>query len=216
VSGRPDTAREQILQRVRLATAATMAPAVARDFRTHGDLLGPALLDLLADRLVDYRAVVHRTDVAGLAATVVAALQVAGVARVGVPPDLDPDLTSVLAADPGFTVVRDEGLDVAGLDSLDGVLTVCTVAIAETGTIVLDGSAGQGRRALTLVPDHHLCVVHARQVVELVPEALPRLDPRRPQTWISGPSATSDIELQRVEGVHGPRRLDVVLVAGPS
>jgi L-lactate dehydrogenase complex protein LldG len=168
------------------------------------------LLDLLAERLRDYGCTVRRTAPDQLLATVAGALGQRGTARVVVPSGLD------LAGLPaGTEIVAGDGLSPAALDAVDGVITGAAVAIAETGTIVLDGSPGQGRRALSLVPDYHLCIVRAHQVVALVPEALARLDPRRPLTWISGPSATSDIELDRVQGVHGPRTLEVILV-GPA
>ena len=208
------SAREEVLARIRTALGPGAAPVeVPREYRT---ALGPAagdaaLLDLLVDRLVDYKATVHRCGASDVPATIAAALADRGATRVAVPGGLPPSWLppSVEALSDG-----DDPLAVATLDGLDGVVTGCAVAIAQTGTIVLDGSALCGRRALTLVPDYHLVVVEAAQVVGSVPEALPRLDPTRPLTWISGPSATSDIELDRVEGVHGPRTLVVVLVDG--
>jgi L-lactate dehydrogenase complex protein LldG len=190
-------------------SAAQPSPQPAPGYRERGDLDGPGLIDLLAERLADYRAAVRRAPAAGLAEAVATALTERAAWRVVVPPGLD-----LPALPDGVEAVTDDGLTADELDAFDGVITGAAVAIAETGTIILDGSPGQGRRAITLVPDYHLCLVHAAQVVELVPEAIARLAPRagQPLTWISGPSATSDIELNRVEGVHGPRTLEVILV----
>jgi len=200
-----DPARDEVLARIRRALGPEPAvPPVPRDYRTRGEEDLPTLLDLLTDRLLDYKAAVRRAAPDDLVATLVAALAERGARQVVVPPGLPWDL-------PGAVVDRD--LTARQLDQLDGVVTACAVAIAETGTIVLDASPDQGRRSSTLVPDYHLCVVRAEQVVQTVPEAIARLDPARPLTWISGPSATSDIELHRVEGVHGPRTLEVVLVS---
>jgi L-lactate dehydrogenase complex protein LldG len=214
------SAREEMLSRIRTALAADglskpdsvtlrLSPAEPA-YRNLGRLDEPRRLDLLAERLADYRAAVRRTTPDGLAAEVAAALAGRGTRRVVVPPSPPAELP------PDVEAVADDGLSPQDLDAVDGVLTGAAVAIAETGTIVLDGSPDQGRRAITLVPDYHLCVVRAEQVVELVPEAVARLagSAARPLTWISGPSATSDIELSRVEGVHGPRTLEVILV-GP-
>ncbi|MFC9594087.1 lactate utilization protein C [Streptomyces sp. NPDC056944] len=206
--------RARILARVRAAVAGSPeAVPVARDYRTShtpDDL--DALLDLLHENLADYRAHVHRTRPGDLAGLVARLLAERGAGSVVVPPGL-PD--AWLAATEAVRRFDEPRLTPYELDGTDAVVTGCAVAIAETGTIVLDGGPGQGRRALTLVPDLHLCVVRApEQVVASVPLALPRLDPGRPLTWISGPSATSDIELDRVEGVHGPRTLQVVLVTG--
>ena len=180
-------------------------------YQIMGDIGTGELLDLLAGRLADYRATVRRGTASGLAATVGEALTERGARRVVTPPGLD-----LPALPPGVEVVADAAFAAAELDSFDGAITAAAVAIAETGTIVLDGSPDQGWSAITLVPDYHLCMVHAGQVVALVPEAVARLAPDRPLTSISGPSATSDIELERVEGVHGPRTLDVILVEPPS
>lgn len=202
------SAREEILGRVRAALAGGgPPPAAVRDYATAGWLPPGSddLLDLLEDRLADYRATVRRCPAGEIAATVAAALAEHAAARVVVPPGLPREWV----ADP---VVDDPPLSVEELDARDGVVTGAAIAIAATGTLVLDGSPDQGRRAITLVPDLHVCVVRRAQVVETVPEGLARLDPTRPLTFISGPSATSDIELNRVEGVHGPRTLVVVLV----
>ena len=197
------SARDDILGRVRSALAGvelggSVPPAPRGAPVPAGD---PTLVDLFAERVADYRAVVERCSESDLVATVAAALPEG--ARVVVPPGLGFEL-------PGAVV--DDGLSATELDRLDAVVTGARIGIAETGTIVLDHGPGQGRRAITLVPDRHVCVVRADQVVADVPDAITLLDPLSPLTWISGPSATSDIELDRVEGVHGPRRLDVVLV----
>ena len=216
------TAREEVLARIRTALggtapagpalakgAALAADAVPRGYRTEVELDVTVLLDLLAERLRDYGCTVRRATPGQVMTEVREALEQRGARRVVAPAGLD------LAALPaGTEIVVDDGLPAAALDAVDGVITAAAVAIAETGTIVLDGSPDQGRRALSLVPDYHVCIVRAEQVVALVPEALARLDPGRPLTWISGPSATSDIELYRVQGVHGPRTLEVILV-GP-
>jgi len=211
-------AREEMLARIRNALADQPPPAaVERNYRRADDhdSSPDTRLELLVDRLVDYKATVHRASPETAATVIAGALTERGARRVVVPDEFPADLLAEVAAE---SVVRDDpALLAVELDRLDGVITTSTVAIAETGTIVLDAGPGQGRRALTLVPDYHLCVVRAADVVRGVPEGIARLGRRegntRPLTWISGPSATSDIELQRVEGVHGPRTLAVVLIS---
>jgi L-lactate dehydrogenase complex protein LldG len=214
------TARDEVLGRIRTALGPDRHAAPVPDgYRTHAGHSPAELLDLLAERLSDYRAIVRRAEPAGLLDTIAVALAERGARRLVVPPGLDLPGLSGAGLDEhsgldGVELAEDHGLSARELDGFDGVITTAAVAIAETGTIILDGSAGQGRRALSLIPDYHLCLVQAGQVVGLVPEAVARLRPDRPLTWISGPSATSDIELDRVEGVHGPRTLDVILI-GP-
>jgi len=225
------TAREDVLARIRTALGDRQSPPGQADpapgqadpapgrYRTSSGLSAGDLLSLLTDRLSDYGAAVRSCTPAGLAATVEAALAERGARRAVVPPGLDlpgidlsgPDLPG--AGLPGIEYTTDDGLTARELDTFDAVITTAALAIAETGTIVLDGTPGQGRRALSLIPDYHLCILRDSQVVGLVTEALPLLGARRPLTWISGPSATSDIELSRVQGVHGPRTLEVILVA---
>lgn len=201
-------AREEILGRIRAALAeAPPAAPVPRDY-ARSLPAGTPIVELFAERVADYRATVHRAAAGELPSVVAAALRERGARRVVVPAGL-PD--GWLAEAEVEALADDPPLSVDELDAADGVVTGCAVAIAETGTIVLDGGPGQGRRALSLLPDYHLCVVEAGRIVGSVPEAVVRLDPLRPQTWISGPSATSDIELDRVEGVHGPHTLVVVI-----
>ena len=201
------TAREEILARIRAALADRPSPGpVPRDYGGAGGSDGTAdragrdrVVELFVERVGDYRAAVHRT---GRPADVLAGR---GIGRVVVPDGFPAELL------PDVEVVG-EPVDIATLDEVGAVLTTCAVAVAETGTIVLDAGPGMGPRALSLVPDYHLVVVRAHQVVPGVPHAVRALDPTRPLTWISGPSATSDIELNRVEGVHGPRTLDVLVL----
>lgn len=206
-------AKETILARIRAATAnAPEAAPVPHNFRERDERERSAILEDFIDRLIDYKAIVTRTEDGHLSQAIADACGQHGIARLVVPADLPAEWIPS-----EVTALRDgPPLSLAELDESDGVLTGCAVAIAQTGTIILDGGANQGRRALSLVPDRHLCVVRAEQVVGLVPEAIAWLAERKthPITLISGPSATSDIELSRVEGVHGPRTLHVFVVDG--
>jgi iron-sulfur cluster protein len=206
----PD-ARTAVLRRVREALGGAAPPEeLAREYRTSSGEDRAAAAGRFAERAAEYRAEVARVE--DVAAAVAKACRRRGALRLGVPPGLPAEWRPE-----GVELVEDAGLSTRELDGLDGALTGCALAIAQTGTIVLDAGERSGRRALTLVPDLHLCVVEEDQITGLVPEAMERLTPAvhdgRPLTLVSGPSATSDIELSRVEGVHGPRDL-VVLVAG--
>lgn len=200
--------RDVVLGRIRQALSDhPTPPPLRRDYartRDVGDVVA-----LFAERVADYRAVVRRVPEDALPSAIEAALVRRGARNMVVPVDL-----------PGWWRMGEvvwsldtpvHPLPRGALDRSDGVLTGCAVAIADTGTIVLDAGEAQGRRAITLLPDYHLCVVRASQIVATVPEALARLTPTSPLTFISGPSATSDIELDRVEGVHGPRTLEVLI-----
>ena len=212
------TAKDEILGRIQRALgdrpplqANAHASATALYLRSD-PAPHPEQVEQFIERVVDYKATVHRVSAAILAQEIGAACARRGVRRLVVPHDIDATWIP-----PGIEILRDPGLTNEQLDTSDGVLTACRLGIAQTGTIVLDAGPGQGRRALTLLPDYHLCVIRADQVVGLVPEAVAQLadsvrSPGHPLTWISGPSATSDIELNRVEGVHGPRTLEVLVV----
>ena len=211
-------ARQDILARIAEAYRAAPPPKlgyedISREYRTASDSSLEALTELLIDRLVDYRALVRQCSNDDLGVTIAQALSERGADTVVANAGLDPSWIADASVDVMTDAsAPDDQLSISQLDTVDGVITGCAVAIAETGTLILDGSPGQGRRVLTLIPDYHLCVVFPDQIVADVPQALARLEATRPRTLISGPSATSDIELNRVEGVHGPRTLEVIIV----
>lgn len=215
------SAREAILNKVRVALSDLPGVAPADEPVTW--IYGARrpmedVVEQLEDRVLDYRAGFERVPAGELPARVVAALESFGVSSAVLPAGLDEAIVSAVSA-AGVAVSRDDPpLSRPQLDATGAVVTTCAVAAAETGTIMLDHGPGQGRRALSLVPDVHVCIVRADQVVSDVPEAVAAIAAavraRRPITWISGGSATSDIELSRVEGVHGPRTLHVLLVEG--
>jgi L-lactate dehydrogenase complex protein LldG len=211
-------ARSEILRRIKDALSDVPADEtpdmvpVPRNYLTTATAAPAERLAQFFHRVAEYKAAVHPVAPAELPGAIAAALAARGVRTLVVPPDLPDGWAPV-----SIRVLRDHGLTNEAIESSDGVLTAAALAIAQTGTIVLDGGTGQGRRALTLLPDYHLCVIRDDQIVGLVPEAVARLHdaartPGHPITWISGPSATSDIELSRVEGVHGPRTLEVLVV----
>lgn len=206
-------AREEILARIRSALKdGPEAPPVPREYRAASQLDEHELVALLVDRLIDYKAQVVVVDAAEVPGRVAELL--ADADSFVVPDGLDGGWFSGLGVEQDRRCRVDFPAAPLAIAELDGVHTVVTgsaVAVAETGTIILDGSPSQGRRAISLVPDHHICIVKAEDIVGILPEALRRIDGTRPLTMISGPSATSDIELERVEGVHGPRKLDVVI-----
>lgn len=215
-------AREVILERIRAAlrdvptNEQPQDVRVARDYRRNDNAPHEEVMERFIERVAEYKVTVQHVEQSLLREAIATACATRGIHRLIIPADL-PEYW----LPPNVDLLRDsDTLSYEQLDTSDGVLTGCALGIAQTGTIVLDGSAHQGRRVITLLPDYHLCVVYEDQIVDLVPEAILRLGDavrlqRQPITFISGPSATSDIELNRVEGVHGPRTLDVLVVGLP-
>jgi L-lactate dehydrogenase complex protein LldG len=207
-------ARSEILARIARSTATTVGGSweeIPRDYRRSSTASSEELMALLTHRLHDYDAQVLESPGADVAAAVAGMLKARGISRMVVPSGLRPSLLPI-----GFDFIEDAAFSHAELNLCDGILTGSTLAIAETGTIVLQNVPGQGRRAATLVPDYHLCIVDVAKIVATVPEAMERLRPTAnlATTFISGPSATADIEMTRIKGVHGPRFLDVILLLG--
>lgn len=206
------TAKEEILNRISAAQKQAGLPDhvdIPREYQKEGTLNEDELREMLVDRLEDYKADVHVTDESGLNSTLVDILKERGCSNVVYAPGMDAGL---LDGFEGTVTPDDNAKNPRELDAVDAVVTESHVTSAQTGTIVLESNETCGRRALTLVPDRHVCIVRKDQIVYGVPEMVSRMNPERPATWISGPSATSDIELSRVEGVHGPRDLIVVIV----
>lgn len=206
------TAKEEILNRIAAAQKQAGLPDhvdIPREYQKEGTLNEDELREMLVGRLEDYKADVHITDESGLNSTLVDILKERGCSNVVYAPGMDAGL---LDGFEGTITPDDNAKDPRELDAVDAVVTESHVTSAQTGTIVLESNETCGRRALTLVPDRHVCIVRKDQIVYGVPEMVSRMNPERPATWISGPSATSDIELSRVEGVHGPRDLIVVIV----
>ena len=206
------TAKEEILNRISAAQKQAGLPEhvdIPREYQKEGTLNEDELREMLVDRLEDYKADVHVTDESGLNSTLVGILKERGCSNVVYAPGMDAGL---LDGFEGTITPDDNAKDPRELDAVDAVVTESHVTSAQTGTIVLESNETCGRRALTLVPDRHVCIVRKEQIVYGIPEVVSRMNPERPATWISGPSATSDIELSRVEGVHGPRDLIVVIV----
>jgi L-lactate dehydrogenase complex protein LldG len=222
----PNTPRDEFLRRVRSALHTVPReeqPAdvqIPRAYQRHDEASQAEIVERFIERTIDYKAMVHHIKAKELPKRIAQSCAERGVSRLVLPPDLPEAWLSQIASQKGqkrIELLHDDGLSSAELEQSSGVLTGCALAIAQTGTIVLDSGAYQGRRVVTLLPDYHLCVVYTDQIVGIVPEAIARLgdmmqQQQRPLTFISGPSATSDIELNRVEGVHGPRTLEVLVV----
>lgn len=207
----PTDARTEILDRIRAALTSTAeaCESIPRDYRQNSSRSRHEVVQLFKERLQDYDAQVSDVLSPDLTASIARSLQARGTSRILIPRDFPQKLLPA-----GFTFVTDEGLSHSQMNDCDGVLTESTLGIAETGTIVLQHGSGQGRRAVTLVPDYHLCLVRADTLVLTVPEAIARLQATAhlPTTFISGPSATADVEMTRIKGVHGPRFLHVILL----
>lgn len=206
------SAKEEILARIKAAQASAQLPShvdVPREYNVKGELTVEELKDMLIDRLEDYKADVIQTTSDDLPQAIATVLHERDCQDARYPSGMSPDL---FASFNGTATADDVTHDPRELESTDAVVTESHVTCAQTGTIVLEAGSTNGRRALTLVPDRHVCIVRADSIVYGVPEMIAQMNPEHPATLISGPSATSDIELSRVEGVHGPRDLIVIIV----